>query len=135
MSWDTKKCALVVGIDLRPEHMRVSEVECAAYNKEHPDLEKLIACDGVAIVPFWEETPDNPRTQQARTWGQDGKPLPSAALFQVWSMLTTDLASRGDLHPALRSMCKMVHELLDKAMSKVGPSPEAAASPGSESGG
>jgi hypothetical protein len=116
MSWDTKKCALFITVQRRAQDdERVSQAAAVAASVDGKDA---IACDGVAIVPFWEEAPDSPRTQQARTFGPDGKPLPSTALFQVWSMLTTDLATREDLHPAWRSMCQTVDQLLTKVMEK-----------------
>jgi hypothetical protein len=118
MSYDTKKCALTVAIDIPHEDSRVSLREAQDASP------RLYACDGVAFVPLWfTDGPGEHTHQRAVTMGPDGQPLTDAQLWQVWSLLATDLASRPGLSPALRNLCRIVDNLISSSLAKAAPVP------------
>lgn len=119
MSYDTKKCALAVNVWVQPPEARISLKEA-----QEQSAGTLYACDGVAFVPLWfTDGPAEHTHQRAVTMGPDGQPLTDAQLWQVWSLLATDLAARPGLSPALRNLCRIVDNLIASSLAKAPPVP------------
>jgi hypothetical protein len=118
MSYDTKKCALLVEVYAPPPDARLSLEEAQAARPS------LYACDGVAFVPLWfTDGPGEHTHQRAVTMGPDGQPLTDAQLWQVWSLLATDLAARPGLSAPLRNLCRIVDNLIASSLAKAPPVP------------
>ena len=75
----------------------------------------LTPCDALIAIPIKLDDETGTHIQTAITFGPDQKPLPPERLWQAWTLLAFDLASRKELPASYRKICHMMNQVAQKA--------------------